>query len=68
MYHRQLRQNEHTRQYDIRERAGAWDVRALVDATIVKQVRYDDWHRVERARLFFDREIVSLQDAGWVAE
>jgi hypothetical protein len=68
MYHRQLRQNGHTRQYDIRERGGAWDVRALVDATIVKQVRYDDWHRVERARLFFDLEIVSLQDAGWVAE
>jgi hypothetical protein len=68
MYERQLRHAGHTRRYEINESGGAWNVRALVDADVVKHVRYDDWHRVERARYAFDREVVSLQDAGWVAE
>ena len=68
MYERQLRQAGHTRRYEINERLGAWEARALLDTEVVQQARYDDWHRVERARLRFDLEVVSLQDAGWVAD
>jgi hypothetical protein len=69
MYERRLRQAGHTRLFVIDEsHGGGWDVRALEDARVVKQARYDDWHRVERARLSFDREVLSLQDAGWVTE
>jgi hypothetical protein len=68
MYQRQLRHAGHTRRFEINESGGAWTVRALVDAHVVKHARYDDWHRVERARWAFDREVVSLQDAGWVAD
>jgi len=69
MYERRLRQAGHTRLFVIDEsNSGGWDVRALEDTRVVKQARYDDWHRVERARLSFDREVLSLQDAGWVTE
>lgn len=68
MYQRQLRQAGHTRRYEINEREGAWEARALLDAQVVTHARYDDWHRVERVRLRFDLEVVSLEEAGWVAE
>jgi hypothetical protein len=68
MYQRQLHQAGHTRRFEIQENGGAWEVRALVDADVVTHARYDDWHRVERAKLRFDLEVGSLQDAGWVAE
>jgi hypothetical protein len=68
MYVRQLRQAGHTRRYEIHEREGTWEARALLDTQVVKQARYDDWHRVERARLRFDLEVVSLEDHGWVSD
>jgi hypothetical protein len=68
MYERQLRQSGQTRRYEIRERNGAWEARALLDTQVVKQARYDDWHRVERARLRFELEVVSLEDRGWVSD
>jgi hypothetical protein len=68
MYERRLRQAGHTRRYEILERGGAWEARALLDSHVVKHARYDDWHRVERARLRFDLEVVSLEDRGWRLE
>jgi hypothetical protein len=68
MYERQLRQAGHVRRYEIREREGRWEARALLDTEVVKHARYDDWHRVERARLRFDLEVVCLEDHGWVAD
>ena len=68
MYERQLRQSGQTRRYEIRERNGAWGARALLDTQVVKQARYDDWHRVERARLRFELEVISLEDRGWVSD
>ena len=37
----------------------------LFDAQVVHCAIYDDWHRVERAKLRFDLEAVDLQNAGW---
>ena len=65
MYERELRQNGHTLRYEISECGGAWEARALLDAQVVNCKRYDDWHRVERAKLRFDLEAVDLQNAGW---
>ena len=50
MYERQLRQAGHTRRYEIVERGGAWEARAVLDSQVVTHARYDDWHRVERAK------------------
>ena len=68
MYERQLRQSGQTRRYEICERNGAWEARALLDTQVVKQARYDDWHRVERAKLRFELEVGSLEDRGWVSD
>ena len=68
MYQRQLRQAGHTRRYEISERGGAWEARAVLDAEVVTQARYDDWHRVERAKMRFDLEVGSLEEAGWVSD
>jgi hypothetical protein len=68
MYERKLRQAGHTRRYEICERGGAWEARAVLDTQVLQHQRYDDWHRVERARLRFDLEVVSLEERGWLAD
>jgi len=68
MYQRQIKQAGHTRRYEISERGGEWEARALLDAKVVTEAHYDDWHRVERARLRFDLEVGSLEDAGWIPD
>ena len=35
------------------------------DSEVVKRVKYQDWHRVERARRSIAIEMDQLQDAGW---
>ena len=36
------------------------------NSRVVRIVRYDDWHRVERALLHFAREAVTLRENGWI--
>jgi hypothetical protein len=68
MYARIFCNASHTRRLSVinnRDSSG-WEVREEQDSRIVRSVRYDDWHRVERALLQFAREAADLQDAGWV--
>jgi hypothetical protein len=67
MYVRTLHNASHTRKLIItpKETSG-WDVREEMDSTVVRDVHYDDWHRVERARRTFALEAVSLSQDGWV--
>ena len=60
-----LTDGSHVRRFNV-ERAPAegWHVREERDAE-VKQVTYADWHRVERARMTFTREVQELRQAGW---
>ena len=44
-----------------------WEVREEQDERVIKQIRYTDWHRVERALSMFNLEIGELEDQGWVA-
>jgi hypothetical protein len=46
--------------------ASGWEVRHEQDREIVRRILYDDWHRVERARMVFTQEGERLKDAGWV--
>ena len=58
MYEKCLRHDGHTRRFAIAERSGAWEVRTEEDSQLVRKVRYDDWHRVERALLAIRLEIL----------
>jgi hypothetical protein len=68
MYTKNLSNDGHTRRFHIAETGGSWEVRTEEDSRLVKQVRYDDWHRVERAMSAIRLEISSLEKAGWVAD
>ena len=67
MYARILRNAAHTRRFTITSAADSgWEVRDEQDSRILRSRLYDDWHRVERARLAFAVEAAGLRDAGWV--
>lgn len=67
MYLRLLRKAEQTRRFTIIDtEPSGWEVREERDSRVIRRVRYNDWHRVERARAAFAIEAASLADAGWV--
>jgi DNA-binding IclR family transcriptional regulator len=35
------------------------------DSTVRRLNQYDDWHRVERTREQFQREVTELRQQGW---
>jgi hypothetical protein len=67
MYEKRLQHDGHTRRFAIAESAGAWEVRTEEDSLLVRQVRYDDWHRVERALFSIRLQVSELEEDGWVA-
>ncbi|MGH8189506.1 MAG: hypothetical protein ACREUC_23315 [Steroidobacteraceae bacterium] len=67
MYARSFRRAEETRKFTIRDDGTrGWEVLDERGATVLKNVRYDDWHRVERAKAAFAAEAATLREAGWV--
>jgi hypothetical protein len=42
-----------------------WEVRIEQDSRIVRQSRYTDWHRVERALSAMSEQIGQLEREGW---
>jgi hypothetical protein len=66
MFEKNLHNEGHTRRFAISEAGGSWVAQTEHDSEVVKRVRYDDWHRVERTMLSFAIEISSLEQAGWV--
>lgn len=66
MFSIRLRRAEHVRHYSIRPAHNAgWEVSLEEDQTLTRHVRYDDWHRVERALALFRQEVADLADQGW---
>jgi hypothetical protein len=66
MFLRQLEHAGRTRRFLIASHeSGGWDVREEADRDVVRQVHYDDWHRVERARTTFALRVLTLQEEGW---
>ena len=69
MFERNLHCDGHTRRFLIKSRgADGWEVREEADSAVVRAKVYDDWHRVERARLGFQEEILTLTRQGWTLE
>jgi hypothetical protein len=69
MFDQSISQGGHTRRFRIREADSlGWEVSEEQDSQIVRNIVYDDWHRVERARLVFRAEIALLEKSGWQVE
>ena len=66
MFAKELKQAGHTKRFTISQ-AGAegWEVREEQDSHIVKQVFYQDWHRVERAVQIMTLRVTELEQNGW---
>jgi hypothetical protein len=60
-----IRKANHIRRYIIQPSPVGWEVRQEQDSQVVRQVSYQDWHRVERARRAFVVEMSQLQENGW---
>lgn len=68
MFVKELYRAGHTRKFSIADLGTAgWEVRDEQDDRVLKQIRYTDWHRVERALNMFHLQIGELEDAGWVS-
>ena len=66
MYARILRKAAHIRRFTISSTSSSgWEVRDEQDSRLIRSRLYDDWHRVERAKLTFAMEAAGLRDAGW---
>jgi hypothetical protein len=68
MFTKVLVQAGHIRRFTIRAAGGyGWEVREEQDSHVVRNVRYDDWHRVERALLTMRQQVLQLEEDGWRA-
>ena len=66
MFRISLCRDENTRRYSISPAGLAgWEVRMEENDTLRRLDLYDDWHRVERALMLFERETTELAAAGW---
>ena len=67
MFAQSFRKAAHVRRFTIRMAATrGWEIRVEHDTETIKQVVYEDWHRVERAKAAFAREAGTLSDSGWI--
>jgi hypothetical protein len=55
-----------TRQFEVNSvGVEGWRIRERRDGAVVRQVIYDDWHRVELQVSGFVAEIARLKNEGW---
>ncbi len=67
MFNHRLEHQGRTRGFLIETRAaGGWDVLEEQDRRVVREVHYDDWHRVERQLSMFAMRVEILKNEGWV--
>jgi hypothetical protein len=66
LYARSLHRASDVRRFTI-SNAGSlgWQVREEQNSRVVREICYDDWHRVERAKMRFSLRADSLASAGW---
>ena len=68
MFVKELRQGGHVRRFSIKKlRESGWEVRDVQDERVLRQVCYNDWHRVERSLNIFNILIEDLESRGWAA-
>jgi hypothetical protein len=64
-FDKSVRNEQQTRRYSILATEAGWEVREERDSEVVRQVHYQDWHRVERARRSIAIELDQLERSGW---
>lgn len=68
MFVKELHQAGHVRKFSIKKLGeSGWEVRDVQDERVLRQVHYNDWHRVERAVNMFNILIEDLESRGWAA-
>jgi hypothetical protein len=66
MFDLRLRHAHHVRHYTITNVGSAgWEVRLEEDRMLRRHLWYQDWHRVERVKALFEREVTELRAQGW---
>lgn len=61
-----LRHADHTRNYRVSaSQPSGWELTLVEDLKPIRQVHYDDWHRVERAVATLQLEVMALTEKGW---
>jgi hypothetical protein len=66
MFSISLHQADHVRHYSISPAAGfGWEMKLEEDRQVTRRVRYQDWHRVERAWTMIRLEVSKLMERGW---
>jgi hypothetical protein len=66
MFNKELKQAGHIKRFTISEAPGhGWEVREEADSRLVRVAQYRDWHRVERARMRIEAQVLDLEDRGW---
>ena len=66
MFQLSLRRADHVRHYSIRAaNPFGWEVKLEEDRELRRKDLYEDWHRVERARMAFALEAATLAERGW---
>ena len=62
-----LRHAHQIRRFSITEEEGeGWEILEETEGGVVRRVKYDDWHRVERAKTAFEVLADSLRRQGWI--
>ena len=66
MFTKELTRDGHTRTFMVNALlSSGWEVRVEQDRDVVRETRYFDWHRVERALGAIEREVAKLEAQGW---
>ena len=66
MFSISLRHADHVRHDSISPAAGfGWEMKLEEDREVTRRVRYQDWHRVERAWTMIRLEVSKLTERGW---
>jgi hypothetical protein len=60
-----LKKAGETRRYTIQSTESGWEVREETGAGVIRRSYYQDWHRVERARLSMTLHMADLRAQGW---
>lgn len=64
-FSKSIRNEAQTRRFSIAATEAGWEFREERNGEVVKQVRCQDWHRVERARRSIAIELETLRREGW---
>jgi hypothetical protein len=63
---RRLSNDLHVRRFVVTSGAGGWDVLEKQDEIVLRHVRREDWHRVERDIQRFETTARELKRSGWI--